>query len=88
MLRKSIKLGDDDEERFMEVLVDPESKQGREKIIKLDFLQRFCDFFVYAPFMVRPEKNKSSIEVVTTFNTAEVTDIRDSLSQARKDLIS
>jgi hypothetical protein len=38
--------------------------------------------------MVRPEKNKSSIEIVTTFNTAEVTDIRDSLSQARKDLIS
>lgn len=88
LLRKSIKLGDEEEARFMEALVDPASKDGRERVIKLDFLQRFCDFFVFAPFMVRPEKNKSSVEIVTTFNTLEVTDIRDSLSQARKDLVS
>jgi hypothetical protein len=71
------------EEAFVAALIDTESKT-----IKFDFLQKFCDFYVYAPYMIKPNKNKSSIEMLSNFQTILQTDIRDSFSQARNDLLS
>lgn len=66
------------EEKVFEALIDDPSAE--EPVVKFDLLQRFCDFFTYIPFLARPEKNKSSIEVISNFSTTLQTDIRDSLS--------
>jgi len=46
------------------------------------------DYYNYAPNTTRPCKNKTSIELQQAFSIVDITEIRDSLHQARRDLLS
>lgn len=51
LVGKTIKLKSGDDQKFVDCLLDDDSKiNGKEKIVKLDFVQRFSDFFIYAPY--------------------------------------
>jgi hypothetical protein len=57
-------------------------------VIEWSYLKRFVDYYCYAPNTAKPIKNKTSNDMVQAFAITDITDIRDSLHQARKDLLS
>ena len=83
-----IKIAPGEEAKMIQALIDPDSLGTDNPIVRYDFVQRFCDYFIYAPYLARPEKNKSSPEVISNFYQTTQSEIRDSLNQARRDLLS
>ena len=89
-LNKTIKLGEEDADKFIQSLCDlsEDAKKFKGRIVQWSYLKRFVDYYCYAPNTTRPWKNETSKEVIQAFSIVDVTDIRDSLHQARKDLLS
>lgn len=83
---RSTKLSADDFTKFVDFICEDQTKSPRQ--VSADFLKRFVDFYCYAPNTVTPLKNQTSPEMQHAFNLTDITDIRDSLHQARKDLLS
>jgi hypothetical protein len=83
IMAHTIKLNDKDSERFISSLSDTQPR-----LIEYNYLKRFVDYYCYAPNTAKPIKNKTSTELQQAFNITDITDIRDSLHQARKDLLS
>ena len=87
IIGRTIKLNEKDADRFIESICEPDVEK-RPRIVDYSYLKRFVDYYCYAPNTTRPQKNKTSIEMQDAFNITDITDIRDSLHQARKDLLS
>ena len=90
IMNKTIKLGEEDADKFIQSLCDlsEDAKKFKGRIVQWSYLKRFVDYYCYAPNTTRPWKNETSKEVIQAFSIVDVTDIRDSLHQARKDLLS
>lgn len=90
-MSRTIKLSETDSERFIESISDKqlqEARKAKTRVVDYSYLKRFVDYYCYAPNTTRPQKNKTSIELQQAFSITDITDIRDSLHQARKDLLS
>lgn len=87
-MSRTIKLSDQDSDRFIDSLCEQKAAEGRTRLIEYSYLKRFVDYYCYAPNTAKPIKNKTSNELVQAFSVTDITDIRDSLHQARKDLLS